>query len=104
MCVCTCGEQSGSWGRRPRLSKREAEVVVRWLLAAHRREVADALFIAESVVATHIYRVRRKYERVGRPAPTKAVLLVRALRDGLLTVADLFRAFEDDEGGSASPS
>jgi len=37
-------------------------------------------------------RARDKYEAVGRPAPTKAALIKRALEDGLIT--------RDDIGGS----
>lgn len=62
--------------RRPDLSERETEVLLAWLLA-------------DSTVNTYIQRVRGKYDAVGRPARTKARLLVRALEDGLLDVDEL---------------
>ena len=75
--------------RRPDLSEREIEVLLTWLLADTKREVAERLFIADSTVNTYIQRVRGKYEAVGRPARTKVRLLIRALEDGLLGVDDL---------------
>ncbi|WP_263998901.1 hypothetical protein [Mycolicibacterium vanbaalenii] len=35
---------------------------------------------------THIERVRDKYEAVGRPAPTQALLLIRAIQDGWIDI------------------
>lgn len=75
--------------RRPDLSERETEVLLAWLLADTKREVTERLFLADSTVNTYIQRVRGKYDAVGRPARTKARLLVRALEDGLLDVDDL---------------
>ena len=36
-----------------------------------------------------VQRIREKYAAVGRPAPTKAALLARAIQDGLIDVNDL---------------
>jgi len=71
---------------RPTLSRREVEVLLGWLAAESKEEAASKLFISASTVSTHIARIRAKYDAVGRPAPTKAHLLARALQDGLTTL------------------
>ncbi len=45
--------------------------------------VAKRLFIEPSTVRTHLQRGPAKYAAVGRPAPTKAALIARAVRDGI---------------------
>jgi hypothetical protein len=40
-------------------------------------------------VNTHFGRVRTKYAAIGRPAPTKAALIARALQDGLINIDEL---------------
>ena len=40
--------------------------------------------IKQSAVKTNIDRIREKYARVGRPAPTKIDLRIRAIEDGLV--------------------
>lgn len=47
------------------------------------------MFVTESTLSKHIERVRRKYDDLGRPAPTKAHMLVRAIQDGLVGLDDL---------------
>lgn len=74
---------------RPDLSDREIQVLTAWLIADSKREVTERLFLADSTVSTYIQRVRAKYEAVGRPARTKVRLLLRALEDGHLSLADL---------------
>jgi DNA-binding NarL/FixJ family response regulator len=74
---------------RPRLTRREREVLAAWLRTDNKDEVAKLLFIEPSTVATHVQRARAKYAAVGRPAPTKTALIARALEDGLLTVDEL---------------
>jgi DNA-binding CsgD family transcriptional regulator len=73
-------------GRRPVLSAREKEVLIAWLATDSKTAVGRALFITTATVRTHIQRIREKYDAVGRPAPTKAALTVRAIQDGLITV------------------
>jgi DNA-binding CsgD family transcriptional regulator len=73
----------------PGLSLREREVLRAWVLADSKEEVGQRLYIAESTVNTHIARIRTKYEAVGRPAPTKAALLARALQDGIVELDQL---------------
>jgi DNA-binding NarL/FixJ family response regulator len=74
---------------RPRLSKREREVLLAWCQTENKDLVAHRLFIEASTVRTHLQRVRTKYAAVGRPAPTKAALIARAIQDGIVNVDDL---------------
>lgn len=74
---------------RPRLSKRESEVLIAWFHTENKELVGKRLFIEPSTVCTHLQRVRAKYAAVGRPAPTKTALLARAIQDGILSVDDL---------------
>ena len=80
---------SDQTGGRPRLSQREREVLVAWFETENKEAVANQLFIEPSTVATHLQRVRAKYAAVGRPAPTKAALVARAIQDGILGVDEL---------------
>lgn len=74
---------------RPELAPREKEVLIAWFRTDSKDGVARALHIAPTTVRTHLQRVRAKYAAVGRPAPTKAALVARALQDGLIHVNDL---------------
>jgi len=74
---------------RPHLSKREREVLVAWFQTENKELVGRRLFIEPSTVRTHLQRVRAKYAAVGRPAPTKAALIARAVQDGILSIDDL---------------
>lgn len=68
--------------RAPALSAREVEVMLHWILSDAKHDVGRELYISIGTVNTHLARIRAKYEAVGRPAPTKASLLARALQDG----------------------
>lgn len=70
------------------LSRREIEVLRAWLVESSKEAAAAVLFVAPTTVSTHIARIRKKYADVGRPAPSKIALLVRALQDGYITVED----------------
>lgn len=74
---------------RPELAPREKEVLIAWFRTDSKDGVARQLHIAPTTVRTHLQRVRAKYAAVGRPAPTKAALVARALQDGLIHVDDL---------------
>jgi DNA-binding NarL/FixJ family response regulator len=74
---------------RPHLSKREREVLVAWFETGNKELVAKKLFIEPCTVRTHLQRARAKYAAVGRPAPTKAALVARAIQDGILSAHDL---------------
>lgn len=74
---------------RPGLSEREVTVLKAWLDCDSKLGVATRLHIALGTVNTHLTRIRDKYSSVGRPAPTKAALVARALQDGIVTLDDL---------------
>lgn len=64
------------------LSEREVEVLVAWLHLDTKEAVGRRLHISVGTVNTHLTRVRVKFAAAGRPAPTKAALLARAVQDG----------------------
>jgi DNA-binding NarL/FixJ family response regulator len=74
---------------RPRLSQREAEVLLEWFHSESKDMVAERLNITVSRVNACLERVRIKYANAGREAPTKAALVARALQDGLITIDEL---------------
>lgn len=80
---------NGEQWRKPDLSQREIEVMLAWLLTDSKSDVCRQLFIAAGTVNTHLSRIRAKYAAVGRAAPTKAMLLARALQDGLITLDEI---------------
>ncbi|RZQ64819.1 DNA-binding response regulator [Amycolatopsis suaedae] len=73
----------------PQLSEREYEVLTLWFQCESKQMVADRLDITTRTVGTYLDRIRVKYANVGRPAPTKAALLARAIQDGIVDVDDL---------------
>ncbi|WP_338079766.1 helix-turn-helix transcriptional regulator [Antrihabitans stalactiti] len=75
--------------RAPKLSAREIEVLVSWILNDSKSSVCEQLYISPGTVNTHLSRIREKYESVGRPAPTKAIMLARALQDGHIILDQL---------------
>ncbi|MBI3224234.1 MAG: response regulator transcription factor [Mycolicibacterium cosmeticum] len=74
---------------RPALAPREREVLLAWFQTESKDLVAGRLNIAPATVRTHLQRVRVKYAAVGRPAPTKAALVARAIQDGIIGIDDL---------------
>jgi DNA-binding NarL/FixJ family response regulator len=74
---------------RPRLAAREKEILIAWFQTDSKDIVARNLRISTSTVRTHLERIRAKYAAVGRAAPTKAALVVRAIQDGIIGVDDL---------------
>jgi DNA-binding NarL/FixJ family response regulator len=74
---------------RPNLPVREEEVLIAWFQTESKDLVAEKLHIAPSTVRTHLQRVRAKYAAVGRPAPTKAALVARAIQDGIINLDEL---------------
>ncbi|MFY2790287.1 LuxR C-terminal-related transcriptional regulator [Rhodococcus sp. MALMAid1271] len=73
----------------PGLTEREIAVMKVWLDCDSKVEVGARLHIALGTVNTHLTRIRDKYSRVGRAAPTKAALVARALQDGIVRLDDL---------------
>jgi len=74
---------------RPRLASREREILIAWFQTDSKELVARDLCISASTVRTHLERIRAKYAAVGRAAPTKAALVVRAIQDGIIGIDDL---------------
>ncbi|MFI1917914.1 response regulator [Nocardia sp. NPDC020380] len=74
---------------RPKLSQREREVLLAWFQTESKALVAQQLYITAGTVNTYLERIRAKYAAVGRPAPTKAALVARAIRDGLIGTDEL---------------
>jgi DNA-binding NarL/FixJ family response regulator len=74
---------------RPRLTQREREVLLAWFQCESKQLVAARCGLSTRTVEGYIDRVRVRYARAGRPAPTKASLVARALQDGLIDLEDL---------------
>ena len=74
---------------RPQLTPREIEVLRTWLMVDTKPATAAALFISLGTVNTHLTRIRAKYAEIGRPAPTKAGLVARAVQDGIVELDEL---------------
>lgn len=87
---CPCGDKLSGHHRlvRPQLGERECEAVLNWLRHDSKKAAAREMYVTESTLSKHIERVRRKYNDLGRPAPTKAHMLVRAIQDGLIGLDD----------------
>jgi two-component system response regulator DevR len=66
------------------LSKQESRVLQLFADGARSQSVADELHITIGTLEDYIRRIRTKYARAGRPAPTKIDLYKRAVEDGLL--------------------
>lgn len=66
------------------LSPQESRVLQLFADGARSQSVADELHITVGTLEDYIRRIRSKYARAGRPAPTKIDLYKRAVEDGLL--------------------
>ncbi|AWK76662.1 helix-turn-helix transcriptional regulator (plasmid) [Rhodococcus oxybenzonivorans] len=75
--------------RRPRLTPRELEILRLWLRSESKAIAASDLGISMGTINTHLIRIRAKYAAVGRPVTDKSGLLIRALQDGLVSLAEL---------------
>jgi len=85
---------SGAFGtddrpHRPRLAPREKEVLLEWFHCESKEMVAKRLGITVSRVNHCLERVRLKYAKVGREAPTKAALVARLIQDGHVSIDEL---------------
>jgi two-component system, NarL family, response regulator DevR len=67
-----------------RLSRQEESVLALFATGLKTQAVASALGIAVGTVEDYVRRIRSKYARVGRAAPTKIDLYKRAIEDGFL--------------------
>ncbi|WP_454197675.1 LuxR C-terminal-related transcriptional regulator [Nocardia sp. Marseille-Q1738] len=84
-----CHHEAVRRPERPPLSRREVEVLLAWFECDSKTEVGRRLYISLGTVNTHLSRIRDKYAAVGRPAPTKAALVARALQDELVGIDQL---------------
>jgi len=85
---------SGAFGtddrpHRPQLSPRESQVLLEWFHCESKDMVAQKLNLTVRRVNSCLERVRIKYAKVGREAPTKAALVARAIQDGLVRADEL---------------
>ena len=70
---------------RPHLAPRQKEVLIAYTASSELLSVvARRLGMRQETVKTHLRRIRVKYEEVGRPAPTRRDLYVRAVEDELI--------------------
>lgn len=69
-----------------RLSAQEESVLAMFATGLKTQSVASALGIAVGTVEDYVRRIRSKYARVGRAAPTKIDLYKRAIEDGFLPI------------------
>lgn len=67
-----------------RLSSQEESVLALFATGLKTQSVASALGIAVGTVEDYVRRIRLKYARAGRAAPTKIDLYKRAIEDGFL--------------------
>jgi len=69
----------------PQLAKRQRDVLVAYTASNDLIVVlARQIGMTPETFRTHLRRIRAKYEKVGRPAPTRRDLYVRAVEDGLV--------------------
>jgi len=69
----------------PVLSERERTALLWWFQSMSKASVASRMGISPHTVDMYIRRARLKYAQVGRAAPTKTDMLVRAIEDGLIS-------------------
>lgn len=66
------------------LSPQLARVLEQYASGRSAGQVGRALHLSEDTVNDYLGRIRRKYAELGRPAPTKVDLYMRAVEDGYL--------------------
>jgi DNA-binding NarL/FixJ family response regulator len=66
------------------LSTQELRVLELTARGRNAKQIADELNISPGSVSAYLRRIRAKYHRAGRPAPSKIDLYRRAIEDGLL--------------------
>ena len=67
---------------RPALSEQERRALELYATGMPAKSVARRMAISDETVKQYLQRVRRKYARAGRAAPTKLELYRRAVEDG----------------------
>jgi two-component system, NarL family, nitrate/nitrite response regulator NarL len=68
----------------PRLSEQERTALLWWFQSMSKASAARRMAISTHTVDMYIRRARLKYAQVGRPAPTKADMLLRAIEDEIV--------------------
>lgn len=76
--------QKRSWRVRPVLAPREEDVLRLVAEGMLDKQIARELGIEQSTVKEYVKRIRSRYARVGRPAPSRVHLCRRAMEDGLV--------------------
>ena len=74
---------------RPALSSQERTALLLWFQGMSKASVASRMSLSVHTVNQYINRARVKYAKAGRPGPTKAALLARAIEDALISPADV---------------
>jgi DNA-binding NarL/FixJ family response regulator len=75
---------------RPALSKQERRALQLYATGMPMKSVARKMAISEETAKQYMGRVREKYARAGRAAPTKMELYYRAVEDGHVPPTPLF--------------
>lgn len=73
----------------PALSARERIALLWWFQSMSKASVARRMGVSPHTVDMFIRRARAKYAKAGRPAPTKADMVVRAIEDGLIAAEEI---------------
>jgi DNA-binding CsgD family transcriptional regulator len=71
------------------LSPQELKTLRVWFQSDSKHLAAREMSITVATVDTYLARIRTKYAAVGRPAPSKAALVARAIKDKLITLDEL---------------
>lgn len=71
------------------LSERERTALLWWFQSMSKASVARRMGVSAHTVEMYIRRARVKYAQAGRPAPTKADMLARAIEDGLVRADEI---------------
>lgn len=78
---------------RPALSEQERRALQLYATGMPAKSVARRMAISDETVKQYLQRVRQKYARAGRPAPTKLELHRRAVEDGHISPSEVNRGY-----------
>jgi two-component system uhpT operon response regulator UhpA len=70
--------------QRPHLAPREIQVLRRFALGASAVQIAHELTMTENTVRSYLKQIRRAYDDLGEPLPSRTDLLRAAVRDGFV--------------------
>lgn len=74
---------------RPTLTAAEVDALRAWFITGSKDLAAKRLGKTTRAIDRLIEKVRLRYALIGRPAPTQAMLLARALQDGLISIEEM---------------